>query len=59
MKLTLTIPEVVSVTGIGRTKLYELINSGEIPAKKIGLKTVVLKEDLDNFLTNLQPYSLK
>ena len=56
MKLTLTIPEVISLTGIGRTKIYELINSGEIPAKKIGIKTVVLKSDLDKFLNNLKHY---
>ena len=59
MKLTLTIPEVISVTGIGRTKIYELINSGEIPAKKIGIKTVVLKADLDQFLNSLDCYTSK
>ena len=56
MKLTLTISEVISATGIGRTKLYQLINSGDIPAKKIGVKTVILKSDLDQFLSNLEHY---
>lgn len=58
MKLSLSIEEVRQATGIGRTKIYEAINSGKLPARKFGKRTVVLKDDLDAFLDSLQPYSI-
>lgn len=38
---------------IGRTKMYELINRGEIKVLRIDTKPVVLVEDLDDFLARL------
>lgn len=35
-RLTFSIEEAVSATGLGRTKIYQLINSGELKARKIG-----------------------
>ena len=58
MQLSFTIQEAVQATGIGRTKLYEYINSGELEAKKIGKRTIVLKHDLDSFLNNLRSYGV-
>ena len=58
MQLSFTIQETVQAIGIGRTKLYEYINSGQLKAKKIGKRTIVLKRDLDSFLDNLQSYSV-
>lgn len=57
MQHALSIEETMSATGIGRTKLYELINTGELKAKKIGKRTIVLKADLEDFLSNLQDYT--
>lgn len=57
MQHALSIDETMSATGIGRTKLYELINAGELKAKKIGKRTIVLKADLEEFLSNLQDYA--
>ena len=59
MQHALSIEETMSATGIGRTKLYELINTGELKAKKIGKRTIVLKADLEEFLSNLQDYTSK
>ena len=56
MQHALSIEETMSATGIGRTKLYELINAGELKAKKIGKRTIILKTDLDEFLVGLESY---
>lgn len=53
MQLSLSIEEVCSATGLGRTKIYEAIAAGELPAKKWGKRTLVLKTDLENFLSSL------
>lgn len=45
-KLTYTINEAASAAGIGRTKLYELINSGEVPLIKIGTRSLVRRSDI-------------
>ncbi len=56
-QLSLSIEEAKAATGLGRTKLYQLINSGELKAKKIGKRTIVLKDDLEAFLNGLQSYA--
>ncbi len=59
MQLSLSIEETIVATGLGRTKLYQLINSGDLKARKIGKRTIILKEDLDKFLNGLQAYASK
>lgn len=39
--LTVRIPEACRMTGIGRSKLYELIAAGEVEIIKIGAMTLV------------------
>lgn len=56
MQLSLSIEEAKKATGFGRTKLYEAINQGLLPAKKYGKRTVILKKDLEEFLSELEPY---
>jgi len=57
MQQALSIEEAATAMSIGKTKLYELINSGQIKARKIGIRTIILKADLDTFLFNLENYS--
>ncbi len=57
MQLSLSIEAVRRATGLGRTKLYEAINKGLLPAKKYGKRTIILKRDLEKFLSNLDSYS--
>ena len=57
MKISLSIEEVCSMTGLGRTKIYEAIGNGDLHAKKWGKRTLILKADLDIFLAALNPYS--
>lgn len=59
MHISMNIEEVREATGIGRTKIYEAINHGLLRAKKYGKRTIILREDLDDFLSNLEPYSSK
>jgi hypothetical protein len=41
-RISCTVAEAFDATGIGRTKLYELIRLKQVSAKKIGRRTVVL-----------------
>lgn len=41
LPLTVRIPVAVRMTGIGRSKLYELIASGDIQVVKIGSSTLI------------------
>lgn len=55
-KLSLSVEEVVSATGLGRTKIYALLRSGKLKARKVGARTIILKDDLDDFLKGLESY---
>jgi excisionase family DNA binding protein len=48
--LTVRIREACRLTGIGRSKLYELIAAGEIEAIKVGAITLVPVSSLMSFL---------
>jgi excisionase family DNA binding protein len=49
----LSIAEVSGVSGLGRTKIYEAIATGSLKARKCGKRTLILPDDLREFLTNL------
>ena len=48
--LLLTIPEVAATLAIGRTKVYELINSGRLEAVHIGRSARVPAAAVDEFV---------
>ena len=50
MKQTYSIKEATEVLGIGKTKMYELANSGEIPVIKIGSRTLISKKVIENLI---------
>ena len=52
-KHALTIPEACTFSGIGKTKLYEAIASGKLRARKAGKRTLILKDDLRDYLSSL------
>lgn len=49
----LSIFEACAVAGIGRTKLYYAIQTGELIARKFGKRRIILRDDLRQFLTSL------
>ena len=52
-KLGLSINQMVDVTSIGRSKLYEDIKLGKLRAKKNGKRTLVTIFDAIDYLENL------
>jgi excisionase family DNA binding protein len=48
-----SISEVCAVAAIGRTKVYQAIADGSLKARKCGTRTLVLRNELRDFLTSL------
>lgn len=57
--IALSIEQAQEICGLGRTKLYELLKSGELPARKLGKRTLILRSDLEAFLSSLKSYPAK
>jgi len=57
--LNLTINQAMQTLGIGRTKLYQLLNDGSLRAFKLGSKTLILKDSLDDYVASLPSYKPK
>ena len=54
-----SIAEASARSGIGRTTIYELINTGQLPARKRGRRTLILAEDLQRCLQSLPSITVK
>lgn len=52
--LLLGIEAAATLLSIGRTKMYELIQRGEIPVVRIGRRTLVHRDDLETFARALR-----
>ena len=52
--LTVRIPVAVQITGIGRSKLYELISAGELDVVKIGASTLITMASLRRLIERCQ-----
>lgn len=52
-KISMTIDDAVEYCGIGRTKLYELAKEGVLTPKKAGRRTIILTEQLDEYVRSL------
>lgn len=53
-KLLLTTLEAAAVLGISRSKLYELLTSGQLPSVRIGACRRVPADAVQNFVAELQ-----
>ena len=49
----LSILEACQVAGIGRSKIYEAIGEGSLKARKLGKRTIILRSELQRFLSAL------
>lgn len=48
--ISVRIPEAVRLTGLSRSRLYELMGSGDIEFAKVGSSTLILVESLRRFI---------
>jgi excisionase family DNA binding protein len=53
-RISATIAEACEASGLGRTKLYELIGSGKVRTKKVGHRTLV---SVSSLLETIDPDS--
>ena len=53
----LSVVEACAVAGIGRSKLYEAIATGSLKARKWGKRTLILRDDLRQFLASLPTHN--
>ncbi len=53
-KLLLTIPDCCARLGLGRSKIYQLINDGSIPVVRIGKSVRVEAKALEEWVARLQ-----
>ncbi|WP_080507302.1 helix-turn-helix domain-containing protein [Rhodopseudomonas palustris] len=54
-RLSCTIAEACEVTGLGRTKLYELIGDGHLTTTTVGRRRLVLVRSLQSLLERRLP----
>ena len=48
--ISVRIPEAVRLTGLSRSRIYELMKSGDIHFAKVGTSTLILVESLRDFV---------
>lgn len=48
--IAVRIPEACRISGIGRSKIYQLIGAGEIPVIKVGAIALISVDSLQRFL---------
>lgn len=53
-KLMNEVQEACERTGIGRSKLYQLMTAGEIKSVKVGKRRLIPEEDLQGFVARLR-----
>ena len=55
-KTLLSIAEASHRLGIGKTKLYQILNAGQIKAVRLDKRTLIPVSALDDFANGLQPF---
>ena len=52
-RLLYKVKEVAEMLGIGRSKAYELVRTGEIPSVRVGASLRVRGQDVQDYVDNL------
>jgi excisionase family DNA binding protein len=50
---TFSIAQTARFLGIGRLTLYMIIKEGRLPIRKLGRRTLITRDDLDQFIATL------
>jgi excisionase family DNA binding protein len=50
--ISVKIPQAVRLSGLSRSRIYELMKSGDIRFAKVGSSTLILLESLRGFIEN-------
>lgn len=50
VKMTLTVPEAAQLVGICKPKMYELVRAGKLRAVKVGKKTLISRQSLQDWI---------
>lgn len=50
--ISVRVPEAVRLTGLSRSRLYELMKSGDVEFVKVGSSTLILVESLRLFIAS-------
>jgi len=54
--LSYTIEEAAKITGLGRTRLYEELNTGRLKGVKAGRRTLIPHSSIEQWLEILETY---
>ncbi len=57
--ITITIDDAAQRSGLGRTKIYELITAGKLDARKSGSRTLIIGDSLQAYLTSLPKANIR
>jgi excisionase family DNA binding protein len=49
-----TVASAISLLGLGKTKLYELLGNGELEAIRVGRRTLILQASIDALVERLR-----
>jgi excisionase family DNA binding protein len=55
-RLTMSIRDAISATGIGKTSMYSLIADGSLRSVKIGKRRLIIYESLREFIADMESY---
>jgi excisionase family DNA binding protein len=56
---TFNVPTAAAAIGISRARLYQLIGAGDLEARKVGSKTVVLRSEIERYVAGLPVAAIK
>jgi len=52
-KISITIKEACELSGLSRSSIYKLFQTGALTPRKSGARTLILVKDLEDYLANL------
>lgn len=57
-KLAYSVEDVADLLSVGRSKVVQLVSTGELPSVKLGGRRLVTRRDLDEFVEGLRTASI-